>query len=317
MRGIGCHIPSSRKSFSSIPLNISTVGFQVAQVFIGDPKTYNVHKFDPQQIARFREERGIHKTNIYVHAPYVLHAFAKPENKRKNNAAIRRHLQECVALGIDGYVLHMGGTKQFDEAIEANDYTPVYKALEELCSTVGSEILAQCPILLENCASGNIISGSPDAIKNCIIYVNERGFNVGMCLDTLHLYSWGYNLMDGSGPFLSSILSKIKLIHLNSGPQGITFGCRRDRHASILDGCISREVIVKTLYALQGVPIILERDNLPSVNHESQVVRLIDAFATQGLPVEHAVEHSFIPVPLATHPIIEVLGVYSGSPEVI
>ena len=101
--------------------------------------------------------------------------------------------------------------------------------------------------------------------------------DVGVVLDTCHLFSAGY---DPANPeaFFDTFdeligLEKIKAVHVNDSLT--PFGAKKDRHAPVGAGEIGLDVLGRFLSSvpLKGLPMILETPGEPE-DHEKEIQRL-------------------------------------------
>ena len=120
-------------------------------------------------------------------------------------------------------------------------------------------------VLLETMAGkGSEIGGSFEELKAIIDAVGSS--QVGVCLDTCHVYDGGYDIvsdLDGVlGEFDRSIgINKLKALHLNDSKN--PFSSHKDRHECIGSGSLGLETfrrIVNHPY-LSKLPMILETPN--------------------------------------------------------
>jgi deoxyribonuclease-4 len=275
-------------------------------VFLGPPRNFNLFRLTPLQVTTFATAKRESGVKVYAHAPYVLHAFSKPENVKKNNGALSKAFKLAANLGLDGYVLHMGGTKSYHwdtaSSAEPNSRSAI-DALTDLATTIGPEVLDRCPMLLENCASGNALSGNLAVIT---ALVGSLPFNVGICLDTLHAWSWGQQLDYGT-PWTNTLMEHVRLVHLNSGPNGFAFGCKRDRHEELTSGSLPISHFVQLLMAHPELPIIVERSNVGGLGRDMAVVGTVDRLAATGHTAMDIVrfinDQPALRRPLLEHPI--------------
>lgn len=271
MRPFGYHIKGGTLMGSALKEAVEK-GFTAAQIFLGAPQRFessevSAREFDLFQ--RVKQESGI---RVFVHASYVLHAWAKPENVLRNNIAIAAAIGRSGVLGCDGYVLHTGGTKWY----EPTQYAQVLEALLDRCSMANLE---KCPLLIENCASGKLMSGDLSLIAEMTNRFRSRGWNIGVCLDTCHAWAFGYDFSDRDVlDFMYELLrSEVKLIHLNSAPQTVSCGSHFDRHSSIEKGCIDPHAFERLLVKFSGIPCIAERDDVSDVIRDGLFVKAVDS----------------------------------------
>lgn len=99
--------------------------------------------------------------------------------------------------------------------------------------------------------------------------LEKSGTDAGVCLDTCHAYSAGYDIvrdLDGAlGEFDRIIgLGKLKAVHLNDSMT--PFNSKKDRHEKLGEGTIGLEAIGRIVNhpALRELPFYLETPNDPA-----------------------------------------------------
>jgi len=275
MRPFGYHIVGGVSLGTSLRTTAAQ-GFSAAQIFLGPPQRPIIGRLSSSEIELFLHIKKASGMKVFCHAPYTIHAFCNPERIEKNTASVVQFMKVCSNLELDGFVLHMGGTKWHENTDPIDHFLFLMKALANAdCS---------CPLLLENCASGNDLSGSLRTIRDLMDRVKdsywEKGFpKLGICLDTCHAWAWGYNWPDEV--ILSSLIldlgSNLSLIHLNSATEKVTCGGNYDRHASLEKGVIPVEAFHRLLKKLPDVPVIVERDVYTDVFADKEVVLYADS----------------------------------------
>jgi len=253
VRKLGYHTTGGINIGNSV-FQAMIAGCDAIQVMLGPPQTYNLSKIPERELALYTNTKREHNLSVYVHAPYVLHAFCKPANKKKNDGTLQRHLSACSDLDVEGYVIHMGGTKWYEE----EEY---YDVARSMCEAI-SKYNHRTTILLENCANGNAMSGDLKVICKLIQTLRNEGYNIGLCLDTCHAWAWGYNMaLEGTRKEMVEIVSSVlQLFHLNNITDTFEPGCRRDRHEQLGHGAIDEQVFQFFMHSFPDCPIILERD---------------------------------------------------------
>lgn len=264
-----------------------TQGFTAAQIFLCSPQQYTLPSCTAPELIRFKEWKYQSGMKIYAHASYTLHTFAKPENVSRNNAVVRQHVWRAASLGLDGYVIHMGGTKWYEDG--PDPMVKYYELAKTLCNTIGGEALHTTPLLLENCASGNQMSGHVSVIIDTILDLRSLYFNVGLCLDTCHAFAWGLEFQPDY-LWISRLASVLKLIHLNNASQKVKFGSHLDRHDSLLNGVIPLKTFKWLLSKHPECPVILERDNMTDIMHDQVMLQVLDRHSDIPADLLQAVE---------------------------
>ncbi len=133
-------------------------------------------------------------------------------------------------------------------------------------------------VLLETMAGkGSEIGGKFEELKAIIDAVGSD--NVGVCLDTCHVYDGGYDIVNDLEGVLAEFdrvvgLNRLCALHLNDSKN--PFASHKDRHECLGQGSLG----VKTFEAivnhpaLQGKPMILETPNeLPGYQAEIAMLR--------------------------------------------
>ena len=90
--------------------------------------------------------------------------------------------------------------------------------------------------------------------------------NLGVCLDTCHIYSAGYDVVNDLDRVLDQFdstigLARLKAIHLNDSMT--PFSSHKDRHECIGNGSLGLDAVARIINhpALQELPFVLETPN--------------------------------------------------------
>ena len=113
---------------------------------------------------------------------------------------------------------------------------------------------------------------------------------VGVCLDTCHVFSAGYDIGNHLEEVLDELdenigLSYLRAIHLNDSM--MPFDSRKDRHATIGDGEIGLEALMKVITnpRLAGIPFYLETP-LDDAGHKQEIQMIKEYLKSQGFDME-------------------------------
>ena len=112
---------------------------------------------------------------------------------------------------------------------------------------------------------GSEVGARFEELKAILDRVDEPQ-KMGVCLDTCHVYSAGYDLVSDLEGVLKEFdtvlgLEKLKAIHLNDSK--MPFASHKDRHEKIGQGTLGAEALVRLVNhpKLKGLPFILETPN--------------------------------------------------------
>ena len=101
---------------------------------------------------------------------------------------------------------------------------------------------------------------------------------IGVCLDTCHVFSAGYDIVNDLDGVLEEFdrvlgLDLLKAIHMNDSM--MPFGAHKDRHATLGDGEIGLEALLNIMRhpKLLGIPIYLETP-LEDDGHKEEIAMI-------------------------------------------
>ena len=201
-------------------------------------------------------ENNIDINNVVCHAPYIVNLGNKKDIDKYEFSInfIRNELKRCDEMKITKMVLHPGNAIGISPE---EGLTNIAEALNKILD--GS---TKCKILLETMAGKGSECGRTIDELAFIIDKVKRQEQIGVCLDTCHLFDGGYDISQFDNyldEFSKKIgLSKIGCIHINDSKN--TLGSHKDRHENIGVGNIGFDTLIKIIYfdKLENVPKILE-----------------------------------------------------------
>ncbi len=265
MLRLGVHLSIAR-GLNHVIKDIEKFKINTFQSFIRNPRGYNMRRFDCNEIKTLREfitARGIFP--YFIHAGYIVNLCSPSKKIRVNSIRIvTQDLKIASKLGANYYVIHFGSHPDKKTGLKL-----FYTALKEIVTH------AEVEIILENTAGeGNKLGASLDDI----LWITTRIKKIGICLDTAHLFSAGYDIRDSEivneiFTCLDKTISRerLKLIHLNDSYYPL--GANKDRHHHIGKGYIGEDGFRNFLAhpVVRSLPLILET---PKKNEKDDIVNL-------------------------------------------
>ena len=100
--------------------------------------------------------------------------------------------------------------------------------------------------------------------------------HIGICIDTCHVYSAGYELEDAYNIIYAKNAKDVVVIHLNNSMRGLN--AMVDKHAPILEGKIPIEDIEKFLKLVKTnkhIPLIILEKPSNNLNKDIELVKNI------------------------------------------
>lgn len=203
---------------------------------------------------KIREENNFGK--LLAHAPYTMNLAAANEDTYEfAKMVIREDVKRMDSIGVEYICFHPGS--HVGGGVEEG----TRKIIEGLNRAItGDENIT---VLLETMSGkGTEIGRSFEEIRAIIDGV-EHNERIGVCMDTCHIFSAGYDIVNDLDGVLDEFdrvigLDRLKTIHLNDSM--MPFGKNKDRHAGIGEGEIGMKALLEVVNhpKLRDIPFFLE-----------------------------------------------------------
>lgn len=259
MLHIGCHL-SSAKGFLHMGKEALSINADTFQFFSRNPrgsKAKAFNKEDAAALAALMKEHAF--APLLIHAPYTLNACSADEGLRefaKNTMA--QDLENLENLPGHLYNFHPGS--HTGQGID----TGIRFIADMLNALLSKEM--KTTVLLETMSGKGSEVGSRFEELRRIIDLTDINEKLGVCLDTCHVFSAGYDIVNDLDGVLEEFdriigLERLKAIHLNDSLT--PFGAKKDRHEKIGKGQIGWDAIVRIINhpRLRDLPFYLETPN--------------------------------------------------------
>jgi deoxyribonuclease-4 len=230
------------------------------QIFSHNPRGWTIKEIPEEESARFKTLRQrLDISPVYIHTSYLINMASKDSIlRRKSIAMLREEMNRADALGADFVILHTGSASGDDDCLSRQR---AIAAVNEVAQT-GTW---QAGLLIENTAGerGDISSKITDLAE--ILNGVHGSLISGICFDTCHAFSAGYDMRDDQGIQMivreietHITMQKVKLIHLNDSKGERGSGI--DRHEHIGLGKIGVAGLQQLIHSRPfcSVPVILE-----------------------------------------------------------
>ena len=259
MLHIGCHL-SSAKGFLHMGKEALSINADTFQFFSRNPRGSKAKPFDKNDAAALQALiKEHHFAALLIHAPYTLNACSADEGLRefaKNTMA--QDLENLENLPGHLYNFHPGShTGQWID-------TGIRFIADMLNALLSKEM--KTTVLLETMSGKGSEVGSRFEELRRIIDLTDIKEKLGVCLDTCHVFSAGYDIVNDLDGVLEEFdriigLERLKAIHLNDSLT--PFGAKKDRHEKIGKGQIGWDAIVRIINhpRLRDLPFYLETPN--------------------------------------------------------
>jgi deoxyribonuclease-4 len=258
MLRIGAHVSIS-DGFPAAVDREAELGGNCGQVFVGSPRGWTVGEVEATAAEAFRDAAETQDVGPWiVHGTYLVNlATPKDDLARKSIDCVQAELDAAATLGIPYYVSHPGA---HTGAGAETGIQSVGERLSEINVPDG------VTLLLENTAGkGTTVGKRLEALDDMVAASAHDYGDLGVCLDTCHLFAAGYDFTDEAG--MNDLVEEIdatvgvehvRYLHLNDSKHPL--GSEKDEHEHVGEGEIGErgfELFVNH-DAIRDKPMVLE-----------------------------------------------------------
>lgn len=255
---IGVHVSIAGSIDEAID-RAAALSCETIQIFSRNPRGWQSKPLDAEEVKEFKRKRK--KKDIWpilVHLPYIINLATPKDSLWK--LSIDSYVEDIIrtdTLEAEYFITHLGAhTGSGEEA-----------GLKRFCKGLNIVIKEASPktmILLETCAGqGSSLGHKFEHIRYMLDNIKSK--NIGVCLDTCHVYVAGYDIATEKGlkdtlkKFDKIIgLKRLKAVHLNDVKGDL--GSNLDRHEHIGKGKIKAAGMKRILTdpKLTHLPFVME-----------------------------------------------------------
>lgn len=253
---IGAHM-SVAKGIARAAEDVVKINANTMQFFSRNPRGSSFKVYDEKEIDAFQSIRKKYGFGpLLAHAPYTLNLASAVEKTYEFACMVMKEdIARMDALGVEYLVFHPGSHTGI--GVEAG-IRNIINGLNQ--AITGKE---QLTVLLETMSGKGTEIGVRFEELKAIRDGLEHPERVGVCLDTCHVFSAGYDIVENLDGVLDEFdkvlgLELLKAIHMNDSM--MSFGMHKDRHETFGNGMIGKEALMNIIRhpKLQGIPIYLE-----------------------------------------------------------
>ena len=264
MKYIGAHV-STVGGVANAPLNAHAIGAKAFALFTGSSSRWSSKNPSEKDIESFKSNCALYGYTPDIILPHdnFLINLGSPDKQKlaMSRKSFLEELKRCELLGLTLLNFHPGSHLNL---VEENI------ALDTIAESINISLEKSKGVtaVLENVAGqGSNLGHAFEQLAYIIDRVEDKS-RVGVCIDTCHAYSAGYDLRSEEGyektwrDFDEIIgFSYLKGMHLNDDKKA--FASRIDRHASIGEGTLGKEFFTRLMNdsRFDNIPLILETPN--------------------------------------------------------
>lgn len=261
MKYIGAHVSVSG-GVASAPLNAQEIGAKAFALFTGNPSRWSSKAISAKEAALFKErclEFGFTPDVILPHDNFLIN-LGQPDSEKlaTSRKSFLDEMKRCEQLGLTMLNFHPGShLKALSEE----------ECLDRIAESINITLDATegvTAVIETTAGQGTNLGWDFAHVARIIDHVEDKT-RVGVCVDTCHTYSAGYDLRSPEGyektwnDFDDIIgLSYLRGMHINDDKREL--GSRIDRHELIGRGTLGPGFFHRLVNdpRFDGIPLILE-----------------------------------------------------------
>lgn len=261
MKYIGAHVSASG-GVENAPVNAHSIGATAFALFTKNQRQWKSAPLSKESISKFRsscEQFGYKPNQILPHDSYLINlGHPEKEGLEKSREAFLDEMQRCEQLGLDRLNFHPGsslGKISEEECL---------KLIAESINIALDKTKGVIAVIENTSGQGSNLGYKFEQIRFIIDHVEDKS-RVGVCLDTCHTYTAGYDIKTEAG-FNDTFLKFDTIIgfkylcgmHINDSKKELA--SRVDRHDNLGKGFIGLDLFkrIMTDVRFDNIPLILE-----------------------------------------------------------
>lgn len=235
---LGAHMSISGGVFNSL-LEGEQVGCNTIQIFVKSSNQWQAKKLEDKEIEKFKQEQERTKIKpIVAHNSYLVN-LASPDSQllNKSRESMLLEIERCEKLSIPYLVIHPGSH------MGQGEKKGIAKIVESINYLLDKTLIYKVKIVLETTSGQGTNLGYRFEQIAQIIDLTENKKRMGVCYDTCHTFTAGYDIRDKQSydktfKEFDEILGidNLLVIHMNDSKREL--GSKIDRHEHIGKGQI-------------------------------------------------------------------------------
>lgn len=261
MKYIGAHVSASG-GVQNAPLNAMKIGANAFALFTKNQRQWNAKPLEKENIEAFKqnlEYAGILPKHVLPHDSYLINlGHPDLEKRQKSYEAFLDEVKRCEELGLELLNFHPGS--HLKEVSEEKCMDMIAENLNRILDQTQNVTM-----VIENTAGQGTNLGYRWEHLAYIIEKIEDKARMGVCLDTCHLFSAGYDIRTPE-TYAKTMEEFARIVgfgylrgmHINDAKPEL--GSRVDRHHSLGKGTIGLEAfkLIMQDSRMDDIPLVLE-----------------------------------------------------------
>ena len=275
---VGAHVSASG-GVENAPVNAHEIGAKAFALFTKNQRQWVSKPLTDENIRKFRENMekyGYHPDHVLPHDSYLINlGHPEKEGLEKSRRAFLDEMQRCQQLGLNRLNFHPGSH------LNKINEEQCLKTIAESINIVLDKTTGVTAVIENTAGQGSNLGFTFEQIRRIIDHVEDKS-RVGVCIDTCHAYSAGYDIKTEEGyrktfEHFDEVIgsSFLKGMHINDTKKEL--GSHVDRHDSIGKGLLGIKVFKRIMNdpRFDGIPLILET---PDSSRWAEEIKLLYSF---------------------------------------
>ena len=276
MKFVGAHVSASG-GVDNAPLNAMAIGAKAFALFTKNQRQWVAKPLETKTIDAFRknlEASGILPKHILPHDSYLINlGHHEVEKLEKSRDAFVDELERCQLLGLDRLNFHPGShlvkipkkdPEYMDKLMQA-ELACLDVIAESLNRAIDATADSDVKLVIENTAGqGSNLGYKFEHLAHIIDKVENKS-RVGVCIDTCHMFTAGYDIRtretyDKTWGDFDKIVGSEYLMGMHINDSKPKLGSKVDRHQSLGLGEIGWNAFnfIMNDSRMDDIPLILE-----------------------------------------------------------
>lgn len=264
MKYVGAHVSASGGVYNA-PINATLIGAKAFALFTKNQRQWAAKPLETKDIDKWfkeLEKSGIQTKHILPHDSYLINlGHPEADARAKSFDGFVHEIQRCEILKLDRLNFHPGShlRKISEEECLNNIADSMNRAIE---------ITKDVKLVIENTAGqGSNLGYKFEHLAYIIDKIEDKN-RVGVCIDTCHMFTAGYDIRtreayDKTWNEFDAIVGRKYLMGMHINDSKPDLGSRVDRHDSLGVGKIGWDAFkfIMNDERMDDIPLVLETIN--------------------------------------------------------
>ena len=261
MKYVGAHVSASG-GVENAPVNANAINAKAFALFTKNQRQWVAAPLTEENIKLFKAncaKYGYLPDHILPHDSYLIN-LGNPEKEMltKSRKSFLDEMTRCELLGLKLLNFHPGAH------LNLNSVEDCLKLIAESINLTLDRTKGVSAVIENTAGQGSAVGFRFEHIKTIIDHIQDKS-RVGVCLDTCHTFTAGYNIRTAEGyeatmkEFDAIIgLAYLKGLHLNDSKKDL--GTHVDRHENLKKGILGEGLFHRIMNdsRFDNIPMILE-----------------------------------------------------------